>query len=111
MEDINGKNAKTARLSFSTKLTDYLSSGKCIFAIGNDDLAPIEYLRENEAALVACSEDEIEAQLKTIVSNGDVLQKYARNAINCGLKNHHPDIIIKTFYNVIEQVIRDQKNS
>ena len=111
LEDINGKNAKTARLSFSTKLTDYLSSGKCIFAIGNDDLAPIEYLRENEAALVACSEDEIEAQLKTIVSNGDVLQKYARTAINCGLKNHHPDIIIKTFYNVIEQVIRDQKNS
>ena len=29
LEDIDGPHAKTARLSFSTKITDYLSAGKC----------------------------------------------------------------------------------
>lgn len=59
--------------------------------------------------LVACSENEMEMQLSRIISDEDVLQIYANNAINCGLKNHHPDVIMETFYNVIEQVLKDGK--
>lgn len=62
----------TARLSFSTKMTDYLASGNCIWAVGNNDLAPIEYLKEEDAGLVSTS----------IVSIVSVLQQIVETPIN-----------------------------
>ena len=35
-EALEGKQANIAKLSFSTKITDYLANGKCIFAVGRD---------------------------------------------------------------------------
>ena len=52
-EAVDGPNSKIARLSFSTKLTDYFRSGKCILAVGNPDTAPMDYLKEDDAALIA----------------------------------------------------------
>ena len=51
LEDIDGPDARVARLSFSTKITDYLSAGKCILAVGNPDTAPMQYFRENGSRL------------------------------------------------------------
>ena len=48
-EAVDGEAAKISRLSFSTKLTDYFASGKCIFAVGNEDTAPMEYLKNEDA--------------------------------------------------------------
>ena len=107
LEDIDGKNAKTARLSFSTKITDYLSSGKCIFAIGNADLAPIEYFQENRAALVACNKVEIGENVKLLLQDKEILQEYAKNAMECGIKNHSPELIKQKFENVIMEVYRN----
>ncbi|MBE6673869.1 MAG: glycosyltransferase family 4 protein [Ruminococcaceae bacterium] len=87
-EAIEGENAKTARLSFSTKLTDYFRSGKCIFAVGNGDVAPIEYLKEEDAALTASSYEEILEALNIMVRNNGVVAEYAKKAFDCGKKNH-----------------------
>jgi hypothetical protein len=94
-----------ARLSFSTKITDYLSSGKCIFAVGNSDLAPIEYLKDNGAALVACSQAEVEEKLRLLLSDNAILQKYANGAVDCGRKNHSPALISQRFRDVVEGVL------
>lgn len=40
------------RLSISTKIPEYLASGKLILAIGPKDVASIKYLKENNVALV-----------------------------------------------------------
>ena len=103
LEDIENKNL-SARLSFSTKITDYFSAGKCIFAVGNRDLAPMEYFEENKAALVSHSEMEIEKNFEKILSNRSILNDYARNAAICGLKNHSEKIIFQTFNEVITSV-------
>ncbi|MBQ8322883.1 MAG: hypothetical protein IJX91_02835 [Clostridia bacterium] len=104
LEDMDGKDAKTARLSFSTKLTDYLSCGKCIFAVGNSDLAPMEYLRENGAAIVACNKEEIKSKLIPMLSNREVLSECVEKAVCCGIKNHNPDIIPKKFNEILTNV-------
>lgn len=87
VESLNQKYSKDARLSFSTKITDYLSSGKCIMAIGPDDNASIEYFKTEDAALVATKEDEIFMILQQLVST-NIIQIYARKAYSCGLRNH-----------------------
>ena len=104
LEDIDGPDAKVARLSFSTKLTDYLSAGKCILAIGNKDTAPMEYLEHNNAALVADSKATIMELLTKIISNPNLCVQIASNAANLGISNHHPDMVAETFRGVIQEV-------
>lgn len=77
-----------ARLSFSTKITDYLSAGKCIWAVGNADLAPIDYLSREDAALISESPDEILKVLRRMIENPQLLLSYARKAYDCGKRNH-----------------------
>lgn len=87
-ESLDEKYKNIARLSFSTKITDYLSSGKCIIAIGGVDVAPIEYLIENDAAIVITSEMEIEEKLRYIIENPWLINNYSEKSFICGKKNH-----------------------
>lgn len=92
-----------ARLSFSTKITDYFMSGKCIFAIGGDDIAPIEYLKDKDAALVCTSYSEIEDKLITVISNPSLIKKYAEKAFECGYKYHNAREVEKKMYDVLSK--------
>ena len=88
VEDIIGKERKVARLSFSTKIPDYLSSGKCIFAIGDKDTAPMEYLNNESAAICASNIDEIYTQIIKIIENPNMLKDYGKKAYDCAIRNH-----------------------
>lgn len=105
LEAIKGKNAKIARLSFSTKITDYFSAGKCIFAVGCLDIAPMEYLQENKCALIASNQSEIEAQLRRIAENPQRMVEYAQNANACAAQNHEKTKVLTLFNNTIESVV------
>lgn len=104
LEDIDGPDAHVARLSFSTKTTDYLSSGKCIFAVGCADTAPMQYLAQHDAAVTAVNDQEIKEKLTAIVEEPSLLKTVADNAARLGLENHSPERIQATFDRVIEAV-------
>lgn len=59
VESLNEKLLEYTRLSMSTKIPEYLSSGKPIFAIGNIKQCSISYLKEYGAAFVADSLEDI----------------------------------------------------
>lgn len=105
LEDIDGPNAKTARLSFSTKITDYLSAGKSIFAVGCMDTAPMQYFVKNRAAIVASSEHEIRERLEEIRRNPDILSEYAKQTCEVGKKNHDKKKILQIVEDTICQVL------
>ena len=86
-----------ARLSFSTKLTDYFKNGKCIFAIGDKTIAPIEYLRQNDCAIIANEYNEIAPQLKRIIDNPEIIKDLSRKSFDCGKKNHNENDIKRIF--------------
>lgn len=106
-EALEGKAANIARLSFSTKITDYLSNGKCILAIGKRTIAPIDYFERNDSALIATSEKEIEEQVVRIVNNSDLIKEYSRKAFECARRNHDKATIDNRF---IETMIRATNN-
>ena len=93
--------SKTARLSFSTKLTDYFSAGKCVWGVGNSDLGPIDYLRTEDAGLVSTDKESILNTLKLISDNKQTISQYAQKAYDCGVNNHNKDIIIMKLYDAI----------
>ncbi len=88
VEDIDGPLSKKARLSFSTKITDYLRSGKCILALGNEDTAPMEYFAQTGAAICVTQKDKIEEPLQMILKSPEILAEYATRAYKCGKENH-----------------------
>ena len=74
--------------SFSTKLVDYMHMGKCIFAAGPEEVASIQHLIQNDAAMAATSKKEIAEKLKQIIDHPDLILAYASKAWACGEKNH-----------------------
>ena len=59
-EPFGGKGAALSRLSLSTKLPEYLASGKPILAAGSEKIASIKYLADNDAATVITSAKDAE---------------------------------------------------
>lgn len=94
-------NDLTARLSFSTKLTDYFAAGKCVWGIGNKDLGPISYIAERDAGFVSCDVPSIKDTLHKIVNEPKLVQEYARKAYDCGIKYHNGQEIINKLTNEI----------
>lgn len=105
VEDIDGPDARVARLSFSTKITDYLSSGKCILAVGDKETAPMQYFIKNNAAVIASDDKEIEEKLHMLVNNPELLVQYAENARTTGIENHNEEKILNIFDTVIKSVL------
>lgn len=106
-EAMRGDFSKIARLSFSTKLTDYFRSGKCILAVGAGDVAPMEYLAAEKAALCASSEEEIYRQLKTITDDPQRIPQMAQTAYSCGVKNHSRAVIEETVAQTFRKLLSE----
>ena len=94
-------NDLTARLSFSTKLTDYFAAGKCVWAVGNADLGPIDYIRTENAGFVSTNDSEIKSVLRDIADNPSIISLKAKLSHLCGLRNHNKDMIMNTLKKLI----------
>ena len=107
-EDIVGKYKCFARLSFSTKITDYLSSGKCIFAIGDKDTAPMYYFNKERCAVCATSVEEIYDKLLFILNNPDTVKEYTQRALQCAKTNHSKEHIKEIVSKTIERLSEEE---
>ena len=75
-ESFERKCIESTRLSFSTKIPEYLSMGKCVLGIGPKEIASIKYL--NNCAI--CIEDvsTMNAQIKTLLNNPNEIERAAK---------------------------------
>lgn len=103
VESLEEKFKNIARLSFSTKITDYLRSGKCIFAIGDKDIAPIDYFNRYDSAVTATTYEEIQDKLTELVNVPDIVLDYAKKAYDCGVEHHERERMDKVLIHTIEQ--------
>jgi hypothetical protein len=109
VESLDWRFKNAARLSFSTKLTDYFKSGKCIFAVGDENIAPIDYLIKNDCAVAATRCDDIEKQLKMLVENPKKIIEYGRKAFECGQSNHNMIDIDSKFKNMLKELCANER--
>lgn len=101
VESLEREHRYDARLSFSTKLTDYFASGKCIFAIGDKIIAPIQYLEEYDCAIVSTDYSQVEGQLCKLIDNPAMITEYGRKAFETGRMNHEECKVKKTFVDTL----------
>lgn len=88
VESFNLRQRLSVHQSFSTKLVDYFSMGKCIFAVGPKDVASISHLINYDAAIVATSKEEIFEKLNTMISNPSIMSEYCKKSYQCGIERH-----------------------
>lgn len=100
LESLSSKDL-TARLSFSTKLTDYFAAGKCIWAVGNADLSPISYIQTEDAGFLSSDIEGIERTLDTMMNDVDLISLYSKKSYECGQKNHSYHKVVKCLKNII----------
>lgn len=103
-ESLDRKKNQGARLSFSTKITDYFRAGKCIWAVGSPTLGPIDYLQRMDAAIMGTDYETILCSLNTIVSNPQLVNEYAEKGFTCGQKFHNGNDIIAKLYCTISRL-------
>ncbi|MBE6793651.1 MAG: glycosyltransferase family 4 protein [Ruminococcaceae bacterium] len=100
-ESLDKKHFNAARLSFSTKITDYFKSGKCIFALGSKDIAPMDYLIKEDAAVTVTDYKDIEAALRKLCDNPDMVGEYGKKAFDCGRRNHNAEDVFGNFKKIM----------
>lgn len=92
VESLKLKGRLQVHQSFSTKIVDYLHTGNCLFAVGPKDVASIDYLRKNDAAVTACSEPEIQEKLRKLVAEPELIRAYGTKALAAGKRNHEQSV-------------------
>lgn len=82
VESFDIKNKLEVRYSISTKIMDYISVGRCILAYGPAGIASMDFLKEEEVALVCNTKRELELTINRFRNNTDLISR-------CALKNHN----------------------
>ena len=88
VESFDLKNRLITRLSFSTKITDCLSSGCAVMAICWNGHSGYKYLEKEDTAICIDSRNKIYENLVQIVENPDIIKKYSEKAYIICKKNH-----------------------
>jgi len=99
VESLDKASGLATKYSFSTKIMECMSSGCAVMAIGKPNQAGCAYLKKQDAAFVASSEPEVVKILDNLAQEKSLIQKYAKKAYECGVKNHqrqHIQEIIKS---------------
>lgn len=110
VESFKPKDYLKYRLSFSTKIVDYFYQKKCILAFGTRGVSTLDYLAENDAAIIATSKNELLNKLDYIRNNPLIIDEYSIRSWEMGKKNHQITKIQKMLKSDIDQIILKETN-
>lgn len=95
VESFSRKAIASTRLSVSTKISEYLSLGKCILAIGPEEIASMKYLADS--AYCITDKSLIYRNLELLL-NDEVLQnEYAKKSTNKYMNYHNKEVATNDF--------------
>lgn len=107
VEPTGKKECNFFRLSFSTKIVDYLYNARCIVAVGGHTAA-MSYLEKNDAAVVIEDEGRIQEELEKLIDNPKKIEEYAYKGWECGKRNHQKKIIQDMIYSDFMQAVNKE---
>ncbi len=95
VESFAPRDRVSTRLSVSTKIPEYLASGRTILAVGPGDVASMEYLCSINAALVGTSlhKEPLDALLRRALSDRELRDHLAHTASVVAEQNHNAETI------------------
>lgn len=105
VEDFSRTNVSAVRMSFSTKIIDYMMAEKPIFAVGPNEIYPIQLLKKNDLAIVSVNESELEENLERITSGKADGSVYVDNANRYLRENRDIKVIQKGIFDRLSDIV------
>lgn len=103
VESFDDRSKEVTYLSVSTKIPEYMASGKCILAIGPKDVASIEYLKKTNSGFVVTTMDkqDIDNTIIELFKDVDKRESFVQQAYLTLKKNHDAEVIRAEFHDYI----------
>ena len=105
VESMDKVNRCLTRLSMSTKIPQYLSSGKCILAVGPEEVSSIRYLEEHKAGMVITDLQILKQELSKLIADYELRRRYAINALKLAQDSHNPEKNHQRFLSLVRKII------
>lgn len=107
IESDEKKYMKRTKLAVSTKIPEYMASGRVIIGFGNPDLASMEFISRNNAGLIIDSREKVDKSRMTIKEklNVENIDLWVTNAFNYAKVYLEENVLSLKFRNDIEDVI------
>ena len=99
VESFDEKQIENTRLSLSTKVSEYMSVGKPILAIGPKQISTMDYL--SDVAVCATNKEKIQDTVYNLLKSEDMQIEYGQRAYDKFLANHVKDNIQDPFINLV----------
>lgn len=113
VEAFDRTNKHITRLSISTKIPEYLASGRCIFAVGPEDVASMQYLKEYDIAVTVMVDNKssIKIALREVMLNSEIKTKYAEKGIEIARFRHNAAIIPENIFQIISSAVDNNSSN
>lgn len=95
VESFEESEIEKTKFSLSTKVSEYMSVGKPIFAVGPQQVGSMEYLQD--VALCVNAPTDIQENLERLLQSNALQEEYATKAYDKYVKNHNKTTIQKDF--------------
>ncbi len=107
VEAFDRTNRHITRLSISTKIPEYLASGRCIFAVGPKNVASMQYITEYDLGIAVMSNKKsaIKQAMKTIMLNHESRAQYAVKGTEIAKLRHNADKTAESILQIIMSTV------
>ncbi len=102
IESFKKSDIANTRLSFSTKIIDYLQSASGLIVYGPRNIASVSYLINSNIGLFADSQKSIEKLLESIYRNPEIINESLKNKRETALKNHSQHLLLSRMRQCID---------
>jgi glycosyltransferase involved in cell wall biosynthesis len=109
-ESFNAQTRKTVAYSVSTKIADSLASGTPLIAYGPAEVASVEYLIENKAALCITENDDPSEALREFIQSPELRERIVESALALAQKNHDPEKNRRMLLDTMTEAVREFGN-
>ena len=107
VESFSAEGIRSAKMSFSTKIIDYMLIGKPIFAVGPKEVNSIEVLKDKKIAIVCDCKEDIEKNLHLLSKNEVNLNEISNNLFDYLVKYRDINIIQKGIKERLESLVNE----
>lgn len=104
-ENPNPKISRNTAYGFSTKITDYLFSGIPILAYGPSNNVGMNYLKENNAAMVVFDKTKLRDSLDALINNKELCNKLSSRELKIAHTNHDANSNSSKFISILERFL------
>lgn len=97
------------KYSLSTKISEYMFSGKPILLYGPEELAVYQYIQSNECGICVHEEERLIEAITELVTNEEYRYKLGNNGHNTAIEKHSDEAAYHTIISVSKLLIGDRR--